>query len=101
MPLIKRHQRDGLSVSPPCKALRLRPENSKAGMTPIDPGSVCFDLRFPASRNVRNNCVCAQLLSHVLLFGTHELQPARLICPWNVSGKNTEVVAVSSSRLSS
>ena len=31
VPLMKRHQGDGLSVSPPHKALRLQPEDSKAG----------------------------------------------------------------------
>ena len=34
--------------------------------------------------------VHAQSLSHVQLFATHGLQPARL-CPWNFPGKNTGV----------
>ena len=35
-------------------------------------------------------CVHAQSLSHVQLFATHRLKPARL-CPWNFPGKNTGV----------
>ena len=36
-------------------------------------------------------CVCAPVcaLSHVWLFVTHGLQPTKLLCPWNFSGKNT------------
>ena len=33
---------------------------------------------------------CAYLLSHVQLFATHGLQPARLLCPWDSPGKNTQ-----------
>ena len=36
-------------------------------------------------------CTCACMLSCVQLFATHGLWPARLICPWNFSGKNTGV----------
>ena len=32
-------------------------------------------------------CVC--VLSHILLFQPHGLQPNRLLCPWNLPGKNT------------
>ena len=33
-----------------------------------------------------HSCVmCTQLLSHVQLFGTHALQPARVLCPWGFS----------------
>ena len=37
------------------------------------------------------HCVCvrAQSLSCVRFFATHELQPARLLCPWGLAGKNT------------
>ena len=31
------------------------------------------------------------LFSHVWLFATHGLKPAKLICPWNCLGKNTRV----------
>ena len=33
----------------------------------------------------------ACMLSHVQLFETHELQPTRLLCPWDSPGKNTGV----------
>ena len=32
------------------------------------------------------------LLSHVWLLRPHELGPARLLCPWNSTGKNTGLV---------
>ena len=35
--------------------------------------------------------VAAQLLSCVPLLQTHGLSPARLLCPWDFSGKNTGV----------
>ena len=35
--------------------------------------------------------MCAQLLSRVRLLPLHRLQPARLLCPWNLPGKNTGV----------
>ena len=31
------------------------------------------------------------LFSHISLFATHGLYPARLLCPWDFPGKNTEV----------
>ena len=31
------------------------------------------------------------LFSHILLFATHGLYPARLLCPWDFPGTNTEV----------
>ena len=34
---------------------------------------------------------CAYLSSHVPLFATHGLKPARLLCPWDSPGKNTGV----------
>ena len=34
-------------------------------------------------------------------FATHGLQPARLLCPWDFSGKKTGVVAISSLKGSS
>ena len=34
-------------------------------------------------------CVCVKLLSHVSSLQSYGLQPARLLCPWNFSGKNT------------
>ena len=36
-------------------------------------------------------CVCAQSLSHVQLFVTSALQPARFFFPWDFPGKNTGV----------
>ena len=33
--------------------------------------------------------VCAQLLSYVDSVRPHQLQPTRLLCPWNSPGKNT------------
>ena len=36
-------------------------------------------------------CACACVLSHVQLFVTLGLQPAKLLCPWSVSGKITGV----------
>ena len=41
--------------------------------------------------NTKYSCMCAQLLSFVRLFVTLGLQLARLLCPWNFPGKNTEV----------
>ena len=32
-----------------------------------------------------------RVLSHVQLSGTHGLQPAGLLCPWNFPGKNTGI----------
>ena len=46
--------------------------------------------------------VCVHL--HSVVFNSwwpHGLQPARLLCPWNFPGKNTEWVAISFSRGSS
>ena len=34
-------------------------------------------------------CVYICVPSHVWLFGTHRLKPARLLCPWNFWVKNT------------
>ena len=34
---------------------------------------------------------CAQLLSHIQLFGAPWTIPTRLLCPWNSPGKNTGV----------
>ena len=34
---------------------------------------------------------CVYTLSRVRLFWPHELQPARLLCPWDSPGKHTEV----------
>ena len=31
------------------------------------------------------------MLSHIRLFATFGLEPARLLCPWDFSGKNTGV----------
>ena len=39
--------------------------------------------------NQRIACLCAQLLSGVQLLRLHELEPARLLCPWDFLGKNT------------
>ena len=36
-------------------------------------------------------CVGAQLLGHFDFLPPHGLQPARLLCPWSFSGKNTGV----------
>ena len=36
-------------------------------------------------------CVCAQSLIHVQLFATQELEPPKLLCPWNFLGENTGV----------
>ena len=36
-------------------------------------------------------CVCVQLLSLVRLLATHGLQPTRLLCLWDIPGKNTGV----------
>ena len=36
-------------------------------------------------------CACAYSLSHVWLFMTQGLQPARLLCPWDSPGKSTGV----------
>ena len=36
-------------------------------------------------------CVCAQLLKQCPTLQPHGLQPARIFCPWNFSGKNTGV----------
>ena len=47
-----------------------------------------------------NYIKCAWLLSHVWLFVTL-WYPARLLCPWEFLGKNTEWVAISSSQWSS
>ena len=38
-----------------------------------------------------SSVVVVQLLSHVRLFWPHRLQHARLLCPWDSSGKNTGV----------
>ena len=47
-------------------------------------------------------CVCVRSLSHIQLFATSWTTPARLLCPWDFSGKSTGGgVAVSSSRRSS
>ena len=42
-----------------------------------------------------------QSLNHVQRFATHELQPVRLLYPWNSLGKNTGVGSLSLSRVSS
>ena len=34
--------------------------------------------------------MCTQLLSHVQLFATPWTLPARLLCPWDSPGKNTQ-----------
>ena len=41
------------------------------------------------------------MLSRVQLFETHELWPARLLCPWDSPGKNTGVDCIPFSRRSS
>ena len=42
-------------------------------------------------------CVLSSSVVSAFLW-PHGLQPTRLLCPWNSSGKNTGVVAISSSR---
>ena len=39
-------------------------------------------------------CVCVCVLDCVRLFASHELQPARLLCPWDSPGKIMKWVAV-------
>ena len=41
-------------------------------------------------------CSCAKSLQSCLTLQPRGLQPARLLCPWDFSGKNTGVVATSS-----
>ena len=36
-------------------------------------------------------CTHTHVLSRVLLIATHGLQPSRLLCPWDFTGKNTGV----------
>ena len=36
-------------------------------------------------------CVCVCVQSCLALLWLHELQPSRLLCPWNVPGRNTGV----------
>ena len=46
---------------------------------------ICFPLNFS------EKCMPAKSLSHDWLFATPWLQPARLLCPWDLPGKNTRV----------
>ena len=46
-------------------------------------------------------CMCANLLQSCPTLRPHGLSPARLLCPWDSSGKSTGVVAMPSSRGSS
>ena len=45
----------------------------------------------PFSRAFHLQVYGCSVVHHVQLFMTHELQPTRLLCPWNSLGKDTEV----------
>ena len=47
----------------------------------------------PRPSTSTENCVLYMLVTHSLsdFLGPHELQPTRLLCPWNSPGKNTRV----------
>ena len=57
--------------------------------------------RFNKRKSKAERIVWMSVLSHVVMSNylrPHGLQPARLLCPWDSPGKNTERVAISFSR---
>ena len=43
--------------------------------------------------NYHTNCCCFSVAKYCLiLLGPHQLEPARLLCPWDFSGKKIRVV---------
>ena len=62
---------------------------------PQPEGSICEDASARGMQaHPRKAVLCGAVLSHSVVSDSlrpHGLQPARLLCPWNVPGKNSEV----------
>ena len=64
--------------------------------TGIEPASSTLACRFfttePPEKPIKwHVCLCAQLLNHVQLVAAPRTVAHRLLCPWNLPGKKTEV----------